>query len=560
MVGTSLAATRCMGLRLVQSSRCGPEGVCVLAAGALALVGCTGSIGGPPSSSLRAPSGPTSTAAAPDMSCEEGPAAQTPMRRLTHREYDNAIAELLGDTTHPAQAFVPDAEIGHFDNHVEAQAVTPLLAEQYVDSAVRLAESADLPSLLGCSSSDEACLLGFVQRFGRRAYRRPVTTDETADLIAVYQEVRTEATDDDAARAVLASMLTSPSFLFRPETGRDGSSAATGYEVATRLASFLWASIPDKELLDAAEAGGLDTVEGVEEQARRMLADDRGRAAVEAIVAQWLDLDYLETTTKDPAAYPDFSPEVRTAMGEEVHRFLQRVLWEEGARLEALFTNPLSLESSLLAEFYEVEASESGDVPLEPGERAGILTHPAVLTMLASSATSSPVKRGYWLRSRVLCTALPPPPDGIPTPEEVADLSTRELFERHAADPACSGCHSLIDGLGFGLEHFDGVGRYRTMDDGFAVDATGEIIGTDDMDGPFSGAVELATRLGQSRHLQRCAATEWLSYALGDDDMDDHACTTARLQEVLEESDGDLIELMVALATTNAFRSYGGER
>jgi hypothetical protein len=175
----------------------------------------------------------------------------------------------------------------------------------------------------------------------------------------------------------------------------------------------------------------------------------------------------------------------------------------------------------------------------------------------ASATESSPVKRGKWIRTRLLCQDLPDPPPGIPAlPAPTPGVSTRQRFAEHTASPACSGCHSLIDGLGFGLEHYDGIGAFRSLDHGVPVDSHGEITATSDADGPYDGAPQLAEVLADSQHLNDCVPTQWFRYAIGRREGADDACSLAAMQETFKSQGGDLKQLLIALAQSDAFAHY----
>jgi hypothetical protein len=194
---------------------------------------------------------------------------------------------------------------------------------------------------------------------------------------------------------------------------------------------------------------------------------------------------------------------------------------------------------------------------LDPTQRSGLLTQASLMTTFASPAGSSPIKRGKWVRVRMLCQDLPDPPANVPPPAPPqAGVSTRERFAMHTSDPGCSGCHHLIDGLGFGLEHYDGVGAYRTMDQGVPVDATGEVNTTEDIDGDYDGAPELAARLARSAQVRDCAPTQWLRYAMARRETADDTCSLVALRDAFAASGGDMRELMVALTQTDAFFNY----
>jgi hypothetical protein len=375
--------------------------------------------------------------------------------------------------------------------------------------------------------------------------------------------------------------LSAPSFLFKPEYGGvasniPGASRASAFELATRLASLIWASIPDDLLLDAAQSGQLTTLDQVTAQARRMLVDPKAIPAIRAFYTQWLGLSLLDAASKDSAAYPQWNDALRDDMRAETEHFIDYVLWQDDAKLSTLLTASYSLLNDSLAKLYGV-ASPSGAgtgatsasganpgvadgfirTPLDPAQRSGVLTQPGLMAAFASASASSPIKRGKLVRVRMLCQDLKDPPANVPPPPEPkAGVSTRERFAMHTNSPACSGCHNLIDGLGFGLEHYDGVGAYRTVDQGVAVDSSGEINTTRDIDGPYNGGPELAERLASSEQVSDCVPTQWMRYALARREDTEDACSLQAVQQAFASSNGDLRELVVALTRTDAFMNY----
>jgi hypothetical protein len=547
------------------ASVAGPNGAAAAAANGLGGPGALGTAGNGASGGNQLPGSATQP-----LRCVTPAVGASPLRRLTHTEYDNAVADLLGDTTHPASQFAADTQVGLFDNTAEAQTVPSLLADQYLQSAATLAQNvSNVNALVGCDpagTNGASCVSGFVQRFGRRAYRRPLASDEVAGLMTIYSDTTTAADAPTGVRGVVAAMLASPYFLFRPEFGAAASTLpnakqVTPFELAARLASLLWASAPDDVLLDAAAAGQLATRDQIATQARRMLADPKAQEAVGAFYAQWLGLPLLATATKDAAAYPQFDDTLRAAMAEETRRFIDYVIWQDDARLSTLFTAPYSLLNAPLAKLYGVNGPTSATAytrtMLDTTQRMGVLTQASLMTAFASPASSSPIKRGKLVRVRLLCQDLPDPPANVPPPAPPkAGVSTRERFAMHTNSPACSGCHHLIDGLGFGLEHYDGIGAYRTMDQGVAVDSSGEVNTTTDIDGAYNGGPQLASLLARSQQVRDCVPTQWLRYALARREGDDDTCSLVALRQAFASSGGDLRELMVALTQTDAFSSY----
>jgi Protein of unknown function (DUF1592)/Protein of unknown function (DUF1588)/Protein of unknown function (DUF1595)/Protein of unknown function (DUF1587)/Protein of unknown function (DUF1585) len=543
-------------------------------------VGCTGNIGNPAgpdgansprgSNALPSASDPSGIGAAPGAlaaRCVTKAVGANAMRRLTHREYQNSVRDLLGPDAALDQTFAPDTQRELFDT-MATQSVSGLLADQYLDSATTLAEGiGDVKALVGCDpASGATCVGNFIKKFGRRAYRRVLTDAEQKSLTALYDSTRTAADAPMGVRAVVAAILASPNFLFRPEFGGAAATLpnalkAAPFEVAARLSFLLWSSVPDDVLLDAAANNALSTKEQLGAQARRMLDDARAKNGVLGFYEQWFGLARLATTTKDNATYPTFNDALRNAMMEETHRFLEDVLFNGDAKLSTLLTAPYSFVNSDLAKLYGVkgpsDAATFSKVNLDPTQRSGVLTQASIMATYASANESSPVKRGKWIRTRLLCQDLPDPPPGIPAlPAPTPGVSTRQRFAEHTASPQCSSCHSLIDGLGFGLEHYDGIGAFRSMDHGVAVDSHGEITATSDADGPYDGAPQLAEILGDSQHLNDCAPTQWFRYALGRREGADDACSLAAMQESFKSQGGDLKQLLIALAQSDAFAHY----
>jgi hypothetical protein len=292
-----------------------------------------------------------------------------------------------------------------------------------------------------------------------------------------------------------------------------------------------------------------------------MMVDDRAGPAMAAFYDQWLGLRMLETTTKDLAVFPTYSDTLRDSMREETRRFVANVLWRGDGSLQSLFTSNISFVNGPLAALYGVngpaDANSFVQVALNPAERAGIITQASMLASFARPDESSPVKRGKWVRVRRLCQDLPDPPADIPPlPPPREGTSTRERFAEHVSNPGCSDCHSMIDGIGFGLEQYDGIGRVRTVDRGVAVDTAGEVTKTGDIDEPFSGGVELAALLAKSERARDCVATQWVRYSMGREEEKDDTCSLVAARESFKATGGDLRELLIAIAQTDGFLNY----
>jgi hypothetical protein len=495
---------------------------------------------------------------------EPGP---SPIRRMNRREYDNTVRDLLGADSRPAQAFPAEEEALGFNNNADALVVTSLLAEGYLGAAEALAEEAvkDLPALLrGCdvkAEGEDACAERFITEFGRSAYRRPLSGDEVSQLLAVHQTAADEFDFATGVRLTLTAMLQSPHFLYRVEFGEpvDGSDVlkVAPYELASRLSYFLWGTMPDAELFAAAAEGRLAEPEDVAKQATRMLADARARATVRDFHGQWLELKRIEELEKDDEAFPEFELDLRPLLRAEAEEFLDHVIWDDKGDLDSMYLAPYTFLNGALSEYYGLDGP-SGDgfqkFDLPAGQASGFLTQGGLLSVLAKPNQTSPIHRGKFVRERLLCQVVPPPPDNVDiTPPEVdPNLPTRERFKQHSTDPSCSGCHSMMDPIGFGFEHFDGIGRWREVEAGQPIDATGEILGGTTK-GTFDGVPELASLLVDSPEVERCMTLQWFRYAYGRADAKEDTCTIDDLTRQFAGSGRRIQDLIVALTQSEAF-------
>ncbi|MBL9022187.1 MAG: DUF1592 domain-containing protein [Myxococcales bacterium] len=518
----------------------------------LLLASCTGQIG-----DGDAPAPPVNEACA---AVSPGP---SPLRRLTRWEYDQTVHDLLGDTSQPARSFVPEAIQFGFDNGALGATLSAVVVEQYEAAANQLAHTAaaDLPGLLGCDpagAAEEACVTAFVDRFGRRAFRRPLTADERSRFLAFFQSTRATQTPALAVEMLVSAVLQSPHFLYRIELGMpdptaEGVVRLTDYEVASRLSYLFWGSMPDEELFAAAESGALSDSAGIRAQAERMLQDERGARAIRNFFEQWSgarDLDKIERG--DP-----YSPEIAGLQREELGLFADDVVRRQDGRLETLFTSPATFLNDELATFYGLDAPGSTDlvrVELDPERYPGILTRGAPLALLAHPGQPSIVRRGKFLLEQVMCSPPPPPPCNADTSLPPIDpmATAREQLETKTSVEPCKSCHAVINPPGFALDHFDELGRWRDDEHGLSIDTSGQLVGTDAA-GPFAGHTELIDRMATSEEARACMVTHWFRYAFGRDATTEDACTVDDVELRFAETDGDMKELLVALTQTDAF-------
>lgn len=531
------------------------------------LAGCSSGGGapeaGPPGVGGGAP-GPTEMA-----SCPAQPVPRTPLRRLTRFEYQNAAADLLKVDVSAAQELPADEITSSFDNNAGVLTVSALHAEKYVLVSEKLAKLAvqDVAKLTGCGG-DEACASHFARRFGRRAFRRPLTDADEQALLTAYRAGSVGGTHAEGIEVMIRAALQSPDFLYRLEltspTDERAQVPLSQFELATRLSFLVWGSGPDDALLDAAERGELASKARVAELARAMLAEPRGRAAVTNFFEQWSGTRRLATTSKSSTAFPSFTPALRDAMAAELPAFVEHVLWSGDRSVRALLTTPSAFVNTPLAEVYGVAApaaSSAGlalaQLPVEQG-RSGLLTQAGFLAVQGHPDQTSPVLRGKFVRAMLLCEPpAPPPPDvDISLPELTEGATARERLAAHqAAGASCSGCHALMDPIGLAFESFDAIGRHRETENGQQLDTSGEIMGAAEpaLSGPFANVRELGEKLAASQQVRACLATQWFRFAAGRGEVEGDSCSLEQMRHAFETTGGDVLELVVASTQTDAF-------
>jgi hypothetical protein len=456
------------------------------------------------------PLGPT----APDEPVPFAPAPAT-LTRITDAEWRNSAEDLFGvrfagdlpvdfrllayARVGGSQLTVPPADLDQYEAAAweVARAVAP------DDAAARDWSGGD---------GDLVAVRSHLLPLLTRAWRRPPTSVELDALVDRYAGLQLGFGDAVALQATVAATLLSPDFLFRVETGtpvvdRPGWRTLTGWERAGRLASFLLASVPDEALVEAASAGRLDDVDGLEAEAVRLLGTRRARAAMAAFFAETVDLHELESVTKDEALYPEFTAALRAEMAAEVEDLFLGVALDRGEDLRELLVTDRTTAGPNLADLYGISSAATALPPEQ--DRGGLLGRAAILAVQSHNTLTSPTNRGKFVRTRLLCQEIAPPPPGVSTELELAEGATlRDRLEQHAVDPACSPCHKLMDPIGFGLEHFDPVGRRRQLENGEPIDSTGEIAGVG-----FDGGAELGRVVAENEDFGRCLATSLYRYA-----------------------------------------------
>ena len=373
------------------------------------------------------------------------------------------------------------------------------------------------------AAEEEPCARTILAAVGRRAFRRPLTDADLKPLLAFYRSGRQERDFDFGIEKALRALLVSPDFLFRIE--QDPKSAAPGgtyrisdLELASRLSFFLWSSVPDEQLLDLAEKGKLKDAAVLDQQVRRLLDDPRSDALVSNFAGQWLYIRNLAQQKPDPDIFPEFDESLRQSFGRETELFFQNILREDRSVMELLDAN-YSFLNQRLAEHYGIRniyGSQFRKVTLSDPNRGGLLGQGSILTVTSYPNRTSVVQRGKWILDNLLGSPPPPPPpvpDLKPHAPDGRVLTMREAMEQHRSEPVCQSCHARMDPIGFALENYDGVGRWRDKDDGGLIDASGKL--------PGGVTFERASGLKQilvSKYRDQFEETvteKFLTYALG---------------------------------------------
>ncbi len=410
-----------------------------------------------------------------------------------------------------------------------------------------------------------ACAQQILSRFGRRAWRRALTPPELDRLVSLVQLARTQGDDaEQGLQLALKALLLSPHFLFRVELDADPRSPnphpLSDFELASRLSYFLWSSAPDDALLDAAQAGGLAEPEKLAAQVKRLLADPRAAALTQNFAGQWLALRGMDTVAPNPTLFPTFDAPLRAAMKRETELVFQAFL-DEGLDVRDLLDADFTFVNERLAAHYGlpgVTGPAFRRVSTAGSSRGGLLTHGSLLTLTSQPTRTSPVKRGKFVLGQLMCREPAPPPPtveaNLPTPA-VPTGTLRQQMEEHRKNPGCASCHVVMDAIGFGMEGYDAIGRFRTEDLGFKVDATGALPGG----AKFDGTAELSKLLKADPGLPTCVAQQLFTYGLGRGMQAADECALERISTEYVEKGASLTELLLALTRSAPFTQRRGE-
>jgi len=492
------------------------------------------------------------------------------LRRLTRNQFRNAVKDVFG-----YDVSVNDLDTDSFTaNFASIGAATVVTSdrgvEQYstaIENAVNAVwtDATKRAQFIGCTptgQSNDTCLRGFIQKLGLRAWRRPLETGELDRFVALAASASTTlGSATEGARWATVALFTSPSFLYRPELGAasaNGGLRLSGYEIASRLSFLIWNSLPDQTLMDQATSGMLGTADGIATAATRMLNASAGRESVGGFAEEYMRLDRIGTQAKDPALFPEYGTNLQVAMVRDIRDTWASLAFDDQASFYDLFTTTKVVVNADLARLYGIDPTgltattfQTKSLPAG-GSRSGVLAKAGLLSEFANQQSGSPTLRGKFIRESLMCLTIPPPPPGVNTsvvdqPTDVP-MTRRQKLEAHMTSPGCAACHQYMDPLGFPLENFDAIGKYRTTDNGLPVDPSGSFDGV-----PVADANGLGVAASQSVTVAQCLVRKYYTYAVGHEERDVDGSVLNALATAFKASGFKLRDLTLAVVTNDAF-------
>lgn len=483
------------------------------------------------------------------------------LNRLTHSQWANTVQALLALQSPPEAAvtFAPDAVVGNFSNNEKYLSPSQTLISDYERAIENLVKGFTEQQLAQIYSGSDA--EGFIKAFGRRAYRRPLSDQEVAKYVDVYTVGAELPSSGSAffkgAGLVIQTMLQSPFFIYRTELGTAGQ-PLDGYQIAAKLSFALWDVGPSDALLDAAESGQLNTPEGVAAQARAMFEDPQAVTVMRRFHGETLQFSRFGNVHKEQSIVPEFKDSMAESAQEAAYLFFDRI-FKDDLGLKDIFTSTVGFVNNDLASLYDVDAPGFGFQEVDLGaERPGYFSQVPYLLLHSVNYVPDPVHRGVDLGLRMLCAKVDSPPFvPPPAPTPKPDQTNREALTLLTSAPACSSCHGpYINPLGFAFESFDGLGRFREIDNGKPVDVSGEYPFTEGKKS-WNTSAELMTLLTQSEQAHDCYAANLTQFMLGRELAPDDLSHIKALSTV-SKGDASLKDLILELVKSPAFRTNGG--
>lgn len=494
---------------------------------------------------------------------QAGPCGDIPepaLKRLSHTEYRNTVRDLFPTLTLPNLQLAPDPTPHGFDNDSESLYAAPLLVTQYNAAAGTLAREVALKksTVLPCmASAGAACGHQYLGELAARAFRRPLAGEELSAFTAMFDMYLAANNFDVALELTVQAILQSPQFLYRVETGTPDN-LSSPYDVASRLSYFLWATMPDKELFDAAANNQLADADQIAAQADRMLADPRALDGFMTFTRQWLEMARLDRITKPSAQ--GWSEDVRAALHEEADRFMSEIVFKRGGTLSDFLLSNKAFIGPETATFYGLPAPSTWTEITLPSDRRGFLMQAQFLGATGHPDHPSPVQRGLFVLRNLLCVELGSPPAGVnmsvPAPAPNMPLTNRQNYERVTSEELCQSCHGVINPMGFVFEQYDTFGRLRVTDSGLPIDPSGKFGTT-----TFAGPHDLLDFLVSSEQVHKCVVGKFLTYAAGGQKLTSRdQCLVEDVTADFEASGGSLAGMMKSIATHPRYLGLAAQR
>ena len=492
------------------------------------------------------------------------------LRRLTRNQFRNAVKDVFGYDVN-----VNDLDADSFTANFASIGASTVVtsdrgAEQYntaIENAVNavFADATKRSQFIGCTpsgQSNDACVRGFIQKLGPRAWRRPLESAELDRFVALAASASTTlGSASEGARWATVALFSSPSFLYRPELGAASSGGGlrlSGPEIASRLSFLIWNSLPDQTLMDQATGGMLATADGIRTAATRMLNATAGRESVAGFAEEYMRLDRIGTQAKDPGLFPEYGANLQTAMVRDIRDTWASLAFDDQASFYDLFTTTKVVVNADLARLYGIDAtgltSTAFQIRALPagGARSGLLSKAGLLSEFTNQQSGSPTLRGKFIRESLMCLTIPPPPAGVNTavvdqPTDVP-MTRRQKLEVHMTNDSCAACHKFMDPLGFPLENFDAIGKYRTTDNGLPVDPSGSFDGV-----AVADANALGVAASQSVTVAQCLVRKYYAYAVGHEERQVDGSALNTLATAFKASGFRMRDLILAIVTNDAF-------
>lgn len=541
----------------------------------LASAGTLAACGGTLSGSEEGTSGPSVVGE------DDIPSDSTRFRRLTHSEWRKTTIDLFGLSPGDSLYSIIESAVGNFrndpvqggylfDGNAESLDVDSLLWNSYNGVAREIAaafvlDTALMNTLVPSGGTDTERAREFITQFGERVHRRPLDSTQVDTYLDLFTYGTTSYSDTPGfaggIRVLLEGLLQSPFFIYRIEASDEvsgGMIPLDGYERAARLSYFFWGTMPDDALFAAAEAGELDSADGVRAQAARLIADPRASESIVNFFEKLMDVEKYENIAPSANAFPDLPSTFAESLAGETRSFVEGELFEKDGGVLELLTSTTGYVNADLAPIYGLDGSFDADfqqVGFDPNERSGIFTQAGFLAVNATSSQPDPIHRGVFVAKRINCIKIAAPPDNVPPLPTPDGQSNRQLVEEHteAEGTSCRNCHStIINPFGFAYEHYDAIGAYRTMDGPHQVDAASEAFVGGELT-YVENAIDLARLMAESAEVHECISSHLVAFAQGRNVVPEDEKLISDLGAASLGDGSSFKQLMIEMATADSF-------